>query len=76
MPSLNNGVMERLWLPFCSTIEQKGIIQLIADADAFLITSTIHLAKLRQQKQGLMHDLLTGRVPVSCSDSQFTEDRP
>jgi hypothetical protein len=27
----------------------------------------IHLAKLRQQKQGLMHDLLTGRVRVADS---------
>ena len=66
MPSLNNGVMERLWFPFCSTIEQTEIIRLIVDADNFLVTSTTHLAKLRQQKQGLMHDLLTGRVRVEC----------
>jgi hypothetical protein len=32
--------------------------------DTLLINSQNHLAKLRQQKQGLMQDLLTGRVPV------------
>jgi hypothetical protein len=26
-----------------------------------------HLAKLRQQKHGLMHDLLTGRVRVDAA---------
>jgi type I restriction enzyme S subunit len=64
MPSLNNSVMERLYFPFCNHDEQTRIIERLTSNDAFLLNSQTHLAKLRQQKQGLMQDLLTGRVPV------------
>ena len=66
MPSLNNSVMERLFFPFCDPDEQTRIIERLAANDALLINSQNHLAKLRQQKQGLMQDLLTGRVRVSA----------
>lgn len=64
MPSLNNSVMERLYFPFCNHNEQTRIIERLTSNDALLLNSQTHLAKLRQQKQGLMQDLLTGRVPV------------
>ena len=37
---------------------------LIRSNESTLAAESVHLAKLRQEKQGLMQDLLTGRVPV------------
>ena len=44
--------------------EQRKIGAMLLSLDEGIQTETAHLAKLRQQKQGLMQDLLTGRVPV------------
>lgn len=44
--------------------EQKKIGVMLLSSDKGIQTETAHLAKLRQQKQGLMQDLLTGRVRV------------
>jgi hypothetical protein len=44
--------------------EQKLIDALLTRHENVLSANHQHLAKLRQQKQGLMHDLLTGRVRV------------
>lgn len=44
--------------------EAEAIQSRLLSASANIQAETAHLAKLRQQKQGLMHDLLTGRVPV------------
>lgn len=42
--------------------EQDRITSRIDDLDTLVTKHKAHLAKLRQQKQGLMHDLLTGKV--------------
>jgi len=47
--------------------EQELIGSRLDDCDAAIETEEAHLAKLRQQKQGLMHDLLTGRVRVAVA---------
>ena len=44
--------------------EQNLIAERLASATCVLDIEAEKLAKLRQQKQGLMQDLLTGRVPV------------
>jgi type I restriction enzyme S subunit len=44
--------------------EQESICDRLVAINERLDTETTHLAKLRQQKQGLMHDILTGRVRV------------
>jgi type I restriction enzyme S subunit len=44
--------------------EQQRIGSILQAVDAKLFALEDDLAKLRQQKQGLMQDLLTGRVPV------------
>ncbi|MBL9115071.1 MAG: restriction endonuclease subunit S [Verrucomicrobiaceae bacterium] len=44
--------------------EIDRIVECVAQATQTLADETTHLAKLRHQKQGLMQDLLTGRVPV------------
>lgn len=46
--------------------EQERIGAQLATITGKIETEKEHLAKLRQQKQGLMHDLLTGRVRVEC----------
>jgi hypothetical protein len=48
--------------------EQKKIADRLASLDGFIQTEQSKLAKLRQQKQGLMHDLLTGRVRVKMAE--------
>jgi type I restriction enzyme S subunit len=47
--------------------EQSEMVVRFDGIDIKIATETTHLAKLRQQKQGLMHDLLTGRVRVDLS---------
>lgn len=44
--------------------EQRQMERVIRSIECSLHTSVTHVTKLRQQKQGLMQDLLTGRVPV------------
>ncbi len=44
--------------------EQDAIVARIATISARSEAEQCHVAKLRQQKHGLMHDLLTGRVRV------------
>jgi type I restriction enzyme S subunit len=44
--------------------EQRQLVIRFESIDSKLEAENTHLAKLRQQKQGLMHDLLTGRMRV------------
>ena len=44
--------------------EQQAIAKKLKAADTRIFAMQDHLAKLRQQKLGLMQDLLTGKVPV------------
>ncbi len=69
MPSLNNTVMERLFFPFCDPEEQSRIIERLNNLDQFLRYLQYQALKLRQQKHGLMHDLLTGRVRVKVAET-------
>lgn len=69
MPSLNNTVMERLFFPFCNPEEQSRIIERLDNLDQFLRYIQYQVLKLRQQKYGLMHDLLTGRVRVKVAET-------
>lgn len=62
MASLNNAVMGRLFFPFCNPEEQSRITERLRNLDQFLWCYQNEVTKLRQQKHGLMHDLLTGRV--------------
>ncbi len=49
--------------------EQEKITERMDSLLSDINTQNTHLAKLRQQKQGLMHDLLTGRVRVDVPSS-------
>lgn len=66
VPIVNKSTFSRLLIAKPREPGEAAAIQsrLLA-ASAAIQAETAHLAKLRQQKQGLMHDLLTGRVPVA-----------
>jgi len=64
MPSLNNNVMSRVFFPFPKIAEQNQISRRLDVAEKEICSLQEHAEKLRQQKLGLMHDLLTGKVPV------------
>jgi type I restriction enzyme S subunit len=62
--NISQAIVRKLWIPLPKTDERTLICKLAATVTNQLRATTTHLAKLRQQKQGLMHDLLTGRVRV------------
>lgn len=68
MPSLNNTVMERLFFPLCDPEEQLRITERLDNLDQLLGFTQGRVVKLRQQKHGLMQDLLTGRVRVKVAE--------
>jgi type I restriction enzyme S subunit len=67
VPKLALYQIERFILPLPSIEEQKIAETVLASAQNDIRSNLTHLAKLRQQKQGLMHDLLTGRVWVDAA---------
>uniref|UniRef100_UPI003AABDDE5 restriction endonuclease subunit S n=1 Tax=Sedimenticola hydrogenitrophicus TaxID=2967975 RepID=UPI003AABDDE5 len=44
--------------------EQLKIVQMLNPIEAQIVSLELQLDKLRMQKSGLMHDLLTGKVLV------------
>lgn len=63
-PAISLGRLKKILIPLSSSVEQELAAKVIAGMTDQLVTQSSHLAKLRQQKQGLMQDLLTGRVRV------------
>lgn len=54
--------------------EQRNIATKIKSADTRIFSLLDELSKLKQQKQGLMHDLLTGKVPVTIENRTTTTE--
>ncbi len=73
MPSLNNDVMSRLFFPFPSATEQGEMTRRLDLAEQKIGALHGELLKLKQQKQGLMHDLLTGIVPVKVEEAEVVD---
>jgi len=70
MPSLNNSVMAALLFPFCDEDEQVRIVERLEGAEQGIRALGEGLLSNRQLKQGLMHDLLTGRVRVPVTEAE------
>jgi type I restriction enzyme S subunit len=67
IPTIGLGFFRRYKIAIPSSPEeQQQIRSSLLSCDESLFALQDDLAKLRQQKQGLMHDLLTGRVRVEC----------
>lgn len=65
MQSLNNSIMSRVFFPVPDPSEQECISARFDSLESQLSALTISLENKRAQKQGLMHDLLTGKVEVT-----------
>lgn len=62
VPSLNAKTIEQIELFVPPSDEQEAIAAAIADMDAEIDVLELRLQKARQIKQGMMQELLTGRV--------------
>lgn len=71
VPKLALYQIEKFIVPLPPIDEQKAAEAVLAANRTKISSETTHLAKLRQQKQGLMHDLLTGRVRVDRNTSKI-----
>ncbi|MEK7761923.1 MAG: restriction endonuclease subunit S [Nitrospirota bacterium] len=61
-PGINGSEFARLLLPCPSVAEQAAITAILSDMDAEIAALEAKLAKARPLKQGMMQELLTGRV--------------
>ena len=59
---LNKSILEKIELKFPSLTEQTRIATILSDMDAELEALEQQLHKARQIKQGMMQELLTGRI--------------
>jgi type I restriction enzyme S subunit len=67
IPTIGLGFFRRYEIAVPTDMgEQQQIRSALLSTDETIFTLQNDLAKLRQQKQGLMHDLLTGRVRVEA----------
>ncbi|MBC7417566.1 MAG: restriction endonuclease subunit S [Pedobacter sp.] len=62
VPSLNKNTLEQIEIKIPSLTEQARIATILSDMDAELGALGAQLGKARQVKQGMMQELLTGRV--------------
>lgn len=67
MVKLNSRAVLRLELAMPEKDEQAHMLKFIRASREVLASLECDLSKLRQQKYGLMHDLLTGRVRVKVA---------
>ncbi len=61
-PAINGGDVRALQIPIPEYKEQTAIAAILSDMDAEIAALEAKLAKTRQLKQGMMQELLTGRI--------------
>lgn len=62
VPSLSSKTIEKIEIGCPDPIEQTAIAEVLSDMDADLAALEAQVAKARAVKQGMMQELLTGRV--------------
>ncbi|OHC37620.1 MAG: hypothetical protein A3J25_08875 [Pseudomonadales bacterium RIFCSPLOWO2_02_FULL_63_210] len=62
VPSLNAATIENISIQLPDIVEQTAIATILADMDTELVTLEARRDKARQIKQGVMQELLTGRI--------------
>ena len=62
VPSLNARTIEQIELKIPQQAEQTAIAAILSDMDEEIAVLEAKLTKTRQVKQGMMHELLTGRI--------------
>jgi len=68
MVNLNGSILAALHVPLPPVSEQRHFVEEVRSLGVRVATEANGLAKLRSLKQGLMDDLLTGRVRVSVPE--------
>ena len=66
MPVINKSILSAIMTPIIGVDEQRRIVDVWESLARRLENEVMACAKLREQKLGLMDDLLTGRVRVTC----------
>ncbi len=61
-PAINSSDVRGLIIPIPSIVEQTAIAAILSDMDAELTALEARCDKARQLKQGMMQELLTGRI--------------
>ncbi|WP_319522618.1 restriction endonuclease subunit S [uncultured Desulfosarcina sp.] len=64
LASINSTQLNQFIVPCPPMVEQKAIMAKLAAQDHTIREEIVYLEKLKSLKQGLMHDLLTGKVRV------------
>jgi type I restriction enzyme S subunit len=72
-PHLNVADVRDLCIALPSRDEQQKMKLRIIAINVWLRSQDEKLFKLRQQKSGLMHDLLTGKVPVKVEEPELVD---
>lgn len=62
---INSAQLKALKVPLAPPPEQRAMAAILRDQNAQAVTLLDQRSKLLELKAGLMHDLLTGRVPVA-----------
>ena len=70
LASINSTQLNRFPVALPSSVEQERIEERIMALNGHVDSLGQELAKLRQQKHGLMQDLLTGRVRVKVTEGE------
>jgi len=71
--SVNQSAINSLPVPIPSPDEQNWINSRIDAADKRIANEVTILEKLKKQRIGLMHDLLTGKVPVKVEEPEMAD---
>ena len=61
-PKLMNNIMRKIKIPLPTKSEQSAIASVLSDMDEEITSLEEKLFKLRKVKQGMMQELLTGRI--------------
>lgn len=69
-PRINTGNLKRLAVCVPELTEQATFISKFDSAQAAIRTQQAIVENLKSQKSGLMHDLLTGKVPVKVEEPE------
>jgi type I restriction enzyme S subunit len=67
---LNLTIIRKLTIPFPELTEQTAIAAVLSDMDAEVDALTAKLSKVRNIKQGIMQELLTGRIRLAVEETE------
>lgn len=73
MDAIQSSTLKTLQLPVPSIDEQALVYARYLKISTRIRQDSKQIEKLRKQKYGLMHDLLTGKVPVKVEEPEVVD---